>query len=88
MRIVYAAKGEIIYRGNDGGTPMKTTVSLNGTWKFAPTHDQKPNNNRNMIDADTPLYAYPSLNRRDWESVPVPGVWERYAEKYSIYEGV
>jgi len=67
---------------------MKTTVSLNGTWKFAPTHDQKPNNNRNMIDADTPLYAYPSLNRRDWESVPVPGVWQRYAEKYSIYEGV
>lgn len=67
---------------------MKTIVDLNGKWRFAPTHDQKPHNNHNVIESNLPLYADPRLNRRDWEVVDVPGVWQRYAEKYSIYEGV
>jgi len=67
---------------------MKQKISLNGFWKFAPTHDQKPTNNHNVIESKIPLYAHPKLNRSDWEDVPVPGVWQKYAEKYSIYEGV
>ncbi len=56
---------------------------LNGEWKFAPIHDQKPTNKIKGIE-----YALPILNKSDWETVPVPGVWEIYAEKYSLYEGV
>lgn len=67
---------------------MKTVYDLNGIWKFAPTFDQKPNNNHNVIESVIPLYAHPRLVRTDWEDVPVPGVWQRYAERYSVYEGV
>ena len=67
---------------------MKTVCDLNGIWKFAPTFDQKPNNNHNVIESAIPLYAHPRLVRTDWEDVPVPGVWQRYAERYSVYEGV
>lgn len=67
---------------------MKTIVDLNGRWRFSPTHDQRPTNNHNVIESDLPLYADPRLNRRDWDVVDVPGVWQRYAERYSIYEGV
>jgi len=66
---------------------MKKIISLNGTWKFTPIHDQKPNNNLNRAEGQ-PLYAHPRLHRTGWESVSVPGVWQKYAEKYSIYEGV
>ena len=66
---------------------MKTTISLNGKWKFTPTHDQHLRNNKQMVNGQ-PLYAHPALTRCDWENVPVPGVWQKYAEKYSIYEGV
>lgn len=66
---------------------MKRIVDLNGMWKFTPTHDQRPNNNKNMADGE-PMYAHPALQRTGWENVPVPGVWQKYAEKYSIYEGV
>ncbi len=67
---------------------MKSQIYLNGKWKFAPTHDQKPNNNHNVIETHIPMYACERLVRTDWENVDVPGVWERYAEKYSVYEGV
>ncbi len=67
---------------------MKRVVELNGCWRFAPTLDQRPWNNHNITQSSLPLYASPELCRRDWERVSVPGVWQRYAEKYSIYEGV
>ena len=67
---------------------MKEIIDLNGVWKFAPTHDQKPTNNHNIIATDHPLYAQPNLNRIHWKNVLVPGVWQKYEEKYSIYEGV
>ena len=67
---------------------MKTVIDLNGIWKFAPTHDQKPNNNHNVLPSSMPLYCHPDLCRDHWQDVPVPGVWQHYAEKYSVYEGV
>ena len=67
---------------------MLNTLSLNGTWKYVPTYDQKPNNNHNVIECDTPLYAHPSLVRTGWEEAEIPSVWQRYSEKYSVYEGV
>ena len=67
---------------------MKTVINLNGTWKFAPTFDQKPTNNHNVIESNVPMYAHEKLVRTGWQNVPVPGVWQRYAEKYSVFEGV
>lgn len=67
---------------------MKSTINLNGEWKFTPTFDQKPTNNHNVIESNIPLYAHEKLVRTGWLNVPVPGVWQRYAEKYSVYEGV
>ena len=66
---------------------MKSSISLNGIWKFAPEHDQRPTNNHN-VGTERPFYADERLDRRHWENVQVPGVWQRYSEKYSIYEGV
>lgn len=67
---------------------MRSVINLNGDWKFAPTFDQKPTNNHNVIDSNIPLYAHERLIRTGWQTVTVPGVWQRYAEKYSVYEGV
>ncbi len=67
---------------------MKNTINLNGKWKFAPAFDQKPTNNHHAIDTTVPLYALTDLVRTDWEDVRVPGVWQMYAEKYSVFEGV
>ena len=67
---------------------MIRTISLNGSWRFAPDLEQRPTNNANLTGGSVPIYAYPDLCRRDWQLVPVPGVWERYGERYSIYEGV
>lgn len=67
---------------------MKSIINLNGNWKFSPTFDQKPTNSHNVVESKIPLYAHPSLNRCDWIDVDVPGVWQRYAERYSVFEGV
>ena len=67
---------------------MKTINNLNGEWNFAPTFDQKPTNNHNVIESNIPLYAHEKLIRTGWLNVTVPGVWQKYAEKYSVYEGV
>lgn len=41
-----------------------------------------------MYQGRIPLYAYGELNRKDWAWADVPGVWEKAAEKYSLYEGI
>lgn len=51
------------------------TINLNGDWKFTPTFDQKPTNNHNVVERVVPMYAYEFLIRKDWLTVPVPGVW-------------
>jgi beta-glucuronidase len=59
---------------------MTDTISLSGLWDFVVDLDPKYHRSRN--------YARPEWDRRHWQKVPVPGVWNRYAERYDIFEGV
>lgn len=59
---------------------MSTFISLNGLWDFVVDLDPKYHQNRN--------YAKPNWDRRHWKRVSVPGVWNKYAERYDIFEGV
>lgn len=59
---------------------MNSSISLNGLWDFVVDLDPKYHLARS--------YARPDWDRRHWLSVPVPGVWNRYAERYELFEGV
>ncbi len=61
-------------------------IDLNGLWDFVVDLDPKYHNN--TVIHPHPVYAHPDYNRRHWLKVPVPGVWNKYAEKLDIYEGV
>jgi len=65
---------------------MLTTVDLNGTWDFIA--DLNPRYHLDPARAAIPEYARSALNRRHWQKVPVPGCWQKYAERYAIFEGV
>ncbi len=57
----------------------RQTIYLSGTWHFAV--DQDPEYHRSLdYSRETDL--------RHWERVPVPGCWNRYAERYDLFEGV
>lgn len=66
---------------------MRNKISLNGMWRFTPEKEYRVGQRHNLDEYDIPVHAHPDMNRRYWDVVPVPGVWQRYAEKYSIYEG-
>ncbi|MBU4366632.1 MAG: hypothetical protein KKF10_05815, partial [Verrucomicrobia bacterium] len=55
--------------------------SLNGTWDYVADLDPK-------YHAINGGFHQPEINRRHWQKVPVPGVWQKYAERYDIFEGV
>jgi len=55
-------------------------IDLGGTWYFVADLDPKYHK--------SPVYACPEWDRSKWEKVAVPGVWNLYGEKYSLYEGV
>lgn len=59
---------------------MKGIIDLNGTWDFVADLDPK----YHMLNS----YPSPAWDRSKWEKAAVPGVWNMYQEKYSIYEGV
>jgi beta-glucuronidase len=59
---------------------MNQTISLNGVWDFVVDLDPKYHAATN--------YAHPEWQRRHWQKVPVPGVWNKYAERYDVFEGV
>lgn len=61
-------------------------LDLNGTWDFVADLDPKYHLDPRIYPH--PPYARPDANRRHWLKVPVPGVWQKYAERYDIYEGV
>ncbi|MBN1554304.1 MAG: beta galactosidase jelly roll domain-containing protein, partial [Phycisphaerae bacterium] len=63
-----------------------TTVDLNGLWDFVIDLDPKYHNN--LVHHNGPCYAQPDADRRNWDQVTVPGVWNSYAERLDIYEGV
>jgi len=60
---------------------MRTIIDLNGTWDFVADLDPK-------YHATHGGFQKPDANRRHWLKVPVPGVWQTYAERYDIFEGV
>lgn len=65
---------------------MRTVTLLNGTWDFIADLDPKYHD---PDDASRiPAYAKPEISRRFWRKVPVPGVWQHYAERYDLFEGV
>ncbi|OGV74553.1 MAG: hypothetical protein A3K19_04895 [Lentisphaerae bacterium RIFOXYB12_FULL_65_16] len=59
-------------------------INLNGTWDFVADLDPRYH--------DTPGYirtfVSPDSNRRHWHKVTVPGVWQKYGERYDLFEGV
>ncbi len=59
----------------------KQSISLNGTWDFVADLDPK-------YHARYGGFQDPEANRRHWQKAPVPGVWQKYAERYAIFEGV
>ncbi len=60
---------------------MKEQTNLNGTWDFVADLDPK-------YHAIHGGFHNPDVNRRHWQKVPVPGVWQKYGERYDIFEGV
>ncbi|MBN1445535.1 MAG: hypothetical protein JW957_05465, partial [Candidatus Omnitrophica bacterium] len=59
---------------------MKGIIDLNGTWDFIADLDPK----YHQLNS----YPSPAWDRSNWEKAVVPGVWNMFQEKYSIYEGV
>lgn len=58
-----------------------TITNLNGTWDFVADLDPKYHANHRG-------FHNPAANRRHWLKVTVPGVWQKYGERYDIFEGV
>lgn len=65
---------------------MRRCIALNGTWDFLP--DLDPKYHGDPLSYPSPELARPQANRRHWQRVPVPGAWQKYAERYDIFEGV
>ena len=65
---------------------MYKRISLNGQWDFVADLDPKYHDDKH--DYPNPPYSLPDTNRRHWKKVPVPGVWQKYGERYDIFEGV
>ena len=60
---------------------MRHIINLNGQWRFLA--DLDPEYHRQNSD-----YAAPEWDRRHWELRPVPACWNKYAERYELFEGV
>lgn len=60
---------------------MQHRIALNGTWDFVADLDPK-------YHAAHGGFHRADANRRHWLKVPVPGVWQKYGERYEIFEGV
>lgn len=60
---------------------MKTVIDLDGMWDFVADLDPK-------YHAIHGGFQKPEANRRHWQQVPVPGVWQKYGERYDLFEGV
>lgn len=56
-------------------------IDLGGMWDFVADLDPK-------YHAIHGGFHNPGVSRRHWLKVPVPGVWQKYGERYDIYEGV
>jgi len=61
-------------------------ITLNGQWDFVADLDPKYHFDPHIYP-ESP-YSRPDINRRHWLKVTVPGVWQKYGERYDIFEGV
>ena len=61
-------------------------ISLNGQWDFAADLDPKYHEDKSIHQIHP--YTQPKAVRLHWKKVPVPGVWQKYGERYDIFEGV
>ena len=59
---------------------MRKVVDLNGLWHFLPELEPQYH--------ESPIYADPRWDRRNWQVVRVPGCWNLYGPQYALYEGV
>ena len=59
---------------------MRKVIDLNGIWQFAPDLDPEYHGLDHYKDTD--------WDKANWEPVKVPGWWNGYGEKYSLFEGV
>lgn len=75
---------------------MKTIESLDGIWDFIADLDPKYHHqnlfdecgNLLIIAQKIPNYAKSNISRRYWKQVQVPGVWQKYGDRYDLFEGV
>ena len=65
---------------------MIKKINLNGQWDFVADLDPKYHNDISIHGVIA--NSRPDINRRHWKKVQVPGVWQKYGERYDIYEGV
>ena len=61
-------------------------LNLNGQWDFIA--DLDPKYHEDPRPYPTHPYSQPDHNRRHWRKVTVPGLWQKYGERYDIFEGV
>ena len=63
-------------------------ITLNGLWDFIA--DLDPKYHEGFYSASPPAheYTFPETDRHFWKKVTVPGVWQKYGERYDIFEGV
>jgi len=66
---------------------MRLEFSLNGNWLFMNDLDPRYFDSPYVL---SPAYSYASksIDRRHWKVVRVPGVWQKYGERYDLFEGV
>jgi len=59
---------------------MRQIISLDGVWSFTPDLDPEYHG--------VECYKDPHCDRSNWERVPVPACWNKYSERYALFEGV
>lgn len=60
---------------------MIEVINLDGQWDFVVDQDPK-------YHSIYPGFHLPKVNRRHWHKVNVPSVWQKYGQRYEIFEGV
>ena len=61
-------------------------IDLNGQWDFIADLDPKYHEDKRIHPIHP--YSQPETVRRHWSKASVPGVWQKYGERYDIFEGV
>ncbi|MCL1793481.1 MAG: beta galactosidase jelly roll domain-containing protein [Oscillospiraceae bacterium] len=61
-------------------------IDLNGQWDFIADLDPKYHEDKKIYQVHP--YSQPKTVRRHWQKATVPGVWQKYGERYDIFEGV